>query len=148
MVRDADDAADLTQEAVCKALGQWHRFDGRVLVTTWLHRILANCVRDWLRRNHVRSAVSLDALPGEPAAGEGRRDALELGEQDGLLREAIEGLPTAMRVAFVLAVLDGYSYRQVADLLEVPVGTIASRIHDARCLVQEAMQRRLPEEQH
>ena len=50
MTGSVDVASDLTQQAFCKALARWGRFDGRSLPTTWLHSILTNCVRDWVRQ--------------------------------------------------------------------------------------------------
>ncbi|MCK4624446.1 MAG: sigma-70 family RNA polymerase sigma factor [Phycisphaerae bacterium] len=50
-----DDSADLTQQAFCKALSYWERFDGRCRPATWLHGILLNCVRDWFRMKARRN---------------------------------------------------------------------------------------------
>ena len=139
-----DRAAELTQEAFCRALDRWDDFDGRALPTTWLHQILMNCLRDGLRRQAVRTAVPLEewslaaGLDCPPEQAE-RREQLEA------LREAIANLPATLRGAFVATVVDGYTYEEAAELLSVPAGTIGSRVHEARKHVQAAMQRAFPE---
>ncbi len=132
------DAADVTQQAFYKALRAWHRFDGGVLRTTWLHSILVNCARDWARRRKVRAAEPLQEwhltvveVPAEVRAA--RREEL------AAIRQAIEDLPEDLRRAFVPTVIDGYTYQEAADLLGVPPGTVASRVHAARRQVQAAM---------
>ncbi len=145
MTGNLDDAADLTQEALCKALGKWDDFDGGVLVTTWLHRILANCVCDWRRRQAVRRSRPLDELALKAVRGRGVTGDLAAREQSALLREAIEALPTTLRATFVFAVMDGYAYQQVADLLSIPVGTVASRVHQARKQLCATVRQAFPE---
>jgi RNA polymerase sigma factor (sigma-70 family) len=137
----AEDAADLTQQAFCKALGTWDRFDGAALATTWLHRILLNCIRDWARRRAVRNALQIeewDLLPAIDHAPEGR-ERIEKQEEGAAIRTAVEGLPAEVRSALVVTVIDGYSYSEAAELLQVPVGTIASRVYRARTLLRAAM---------
>ncbi|MCX5683925.1 MAG: RNA polymerase sigma factor [Planctomycetota bacterium] len=137
----AEDAADLTQQAFCKALGTWDRFDGAALATTWLHQILLNCVRDWARRRAVRNAPQVEEwnlLPAIDGAPDGR-EGLEKQEQGAAVRKAVEELPGDVRSALVVTVIDGYSYAEAAELLQVPVGTIASRVYKARALLRAAM---------
>lgn len=147
MTGSTEDAADLTQETFYKALRNWHRLDDGVLPTTWLHRILVNCVRDWARRRSVRRGRRLEQWIPSIAADEQHdaAEALRRGEQLELLRSAIEELPQGLRAAFAATVLDGYTYRQAAELLSIPVGTVASRVHQARRRVAEAMRRSFPE---
>ena len=129
-----DDAADLTQQAFSKALAAWESFDGGNLRTTWLHQILINCVRDWARRSAVRAAGPLHECELHLADGVGADGAarMEAEEELAALRAAVGDLPPPTRCAFVMTVLDGYSYRQAAEILAVPEGTIASRVHQAR----------------
>jgi RNA polymerase sigma factor (sigma-70 family) len=137
----AEDAADLTQQAFCKALGTWDRFDGAALATTWLHQILLNCVRDWARRRAVRNAPQVeewDLLPANDDTPEGR-EGIEKQEEGAAVRKAVEGLPGDVRSALVATVIDGYSYAEAAELLQVPVGTIASRVYRARTILRAAM---------
>jgi RNA polymerase sigma-70 factor, ECF subfamily len=127
------DAADLTQQAFCKALNNWHRFEVRSSRLTWLHAILVNAARDHFRSRKVRQTESLDewALPDTDGPLTGA-ELVERGEELGELRKAIETLSPTVRGTFVATVLDGYSYEQASEMLGVPVGTVSSRVHQAR----------------
>jgi len=143
-----EDASDLTQEAFRKAFLRWEDFDGRSRATTWLHGILVNCVRDWARRRSVRRAEELKEwdLPAEARDGNQSTDRLDREEELRFLREAIDELDDKLRRPFVAAVLDGYTYDEIADLLSIPVGTVGFRVHQARQEVRRQMLRLFPEE--
>ena len=144
---NAETAADLTQQAFCKALSKWEQFEGNTLPTTWLHQILLNCLRDWARRKRTQETHSLNEWHLEvlPDLRDGMSDQPQRREQLAHLREAIEDLPQRLRPAFVATVLDGYSYQEAAELLSVPVGTIASRVYQARQQINAVMRQRFPE---
>jgi RNA polymerase sigma-70 factor (ECF subfamily) len=144
---DADAAADLTQQTFYQALRRWDRFDGQARPTTWLHRILVNCVRDWFRRGSVRRAQPLDewAVDALPDARPGPDAGLERSEQARAVAAAVQDLDAPTRAAFVVTVLDGYTYEQAAELLDVPVGTVASRVSRARRIVAGALRAHFPE---
>jgi len=141
-----DDASDLTQQAFCRAIGAWDSFDGAAQPTTWLHRILVNGIRDWARRRAVRSVEQLDewdlvparTTPAENADVEGR-------EELASLRRAVDGLSPPLRQAVVATLIDGYSYQEAADLLNVPRGTVASRVHEARAQLRAVLGGRMGE---
>jgi RNA polymerase sigma-70 factor (ECF subfamily) len=140
------DASDLTQQAFLKALGGWDSFDGRSLPTTWLHRILVNCVTDWRRKLSSVPAQAIDewalVLVADGNATRGRPDVDEPMQR---LRRAIDELPVSLRSAFVATVVDGYTYEEAAGVLNVPVGTVASRVHEARRKLRTVMRRDFPE---
>ena len=142
-----EDAADVTQQAFCRAIQNWHRYNGRALRTTWLYRIVINCVRDWARQRCANRRQPLDEWEIVPVNDSGspvvRR--LEQEEQMAALRKAIEELPETVRRAFVATVLDGFSYQEAAEILDVPVGTIASRVSTARKGLLEIMRNAFPE---
>lgn len=135
------DAGDLTQQAFYKALSNWHRFEFRSSPLTWLHAILMNCIRDHLRRQAVRQTEPLDewalsaSLTFDECAAENASAKEELAE----LRKAVKQLSPTLRQTFVATVLDGYTYQQAADMLSVPVGTISSRVCQARRELTSAM---------
>jgi len=137
----------MTQQAFYKALRQWARFDGSALATTWLHRILVNCVRDWARRRAVRAHLPIDewalGLSDNPTTDAAHR--ADQRERLATLREAIRRLPDPLRCAFTATVLDGYTYQQAAELLSVPLGTVASRVYGARSQLATTMQELFPE---
>jgi RNA polymerase sigma-70 factor (ECF subfamily) len=146
MTGNREDAADLTQQAFCNAIQRWDRFDGRCLPCTWVHRILVNCVRDWARRRKVRAAGPLDEGWALAADVDLPVDRLDREEQRGHLRRSIGELPDALRESFLLTLIDGYTYEETAQILLLPVGTIATRVHEARKRIREAMCRAYPEE--
>lgn len=146
MTGSIEDAADLTQQAFCKAFESWGRFDGKSLPTTWLHAILLNCVRDWARRRAGRRDDPPD--PWETAVvDKGQNGAEELAKKETVdhLRQEIGQLPDELRRTFVAVVIDGYTYQEAAALLSIPVGTVGSRMNDARRRLRLAMRHRFPE---
>jgi len=142
-----EDAADLTQQAFSKALAAWESFEEGGLRTTWLHQILINCVRDWARRKAVRTTAPLQKYQLHLAdrSGDCGAERMEAGEELAALRAAIEDLPADAQHAFVMTVIDGYSYREAAEIMAVPEGTIASRVHHARNRLRTTIQRRFDE---
>ena len=146
MTGDVHQAADLTQQAFYQALSRWDQFDGQSLRTTWLFRILLNCVRDWARQEDVRAADRIADWGLVPAAETQTDDCPpEHREKLAYLRQTIQNLSSSVRPAFVTTVLDGCTYLEASELLDVPVGTIASRVHEARTHINAAMRERFPE---
>lgn len=143
------DASDLAQQAFCKALDNWEKFDHQSLRTTWLHSILRNCASDWARRRAVRATVPLDewALVAVPDERSSAADRLEKQEQWEQVRKVIAELSEPLRRAFVATVMDGYTYLEAAELLGVPVGTVASRVSAARKEICNVMLGNMPEAQ-
>jgi RNA polymerase sigma-70 factor (ECF subfamily) len=132
------DALDAVQEAFVKALTHLSGFQGRSSFKTWLLRIVSNAALDLGRQRSRREGVSMDAL------GPHRREGIEpLVEPDpslALHREdlrralclALDQLPTAQRQTFVLHAEAELSYREVADVLGISIGTVMSRLYYAR----------------
>jgi len=147
LTRNPEDAADVTQQTFYKAFRSWDTFDGGALRTTWLHQILLNCVRDWSRRRSVRSAEPLDEWTIAATADRETDPAetVERSERADRLVDAINNLPTLVKQAFAATVLDGYTYQEAAELLGLPMGTVASRVHQARRRLTEAMRQAFPE---
>lgn len=147
---DQDVAADLTQQTFFKGLQQWGRFEGLSQPTTWLHRILINTVHDWRRRQKVRQAEEINdwtlaVLPDDCPAADAHLDRRE---QLECLRKTVVELPEPLRATFVATILDGYSYRETAEMLSVPVGTVASRVFEARRIVSRQMRQRFGSDDH
>ena len=142
-----EDSSDLTQQAFCKALSCWEQFDGRCQPATWLHGILVNCVRDWFRKKTLRSTEVLPewSLVDASTAYNGTDGDIDQRERLEHLRQAIEVLPEKIRRAFIAAVLDGYTYKEISEMLSVPVGTIAHRVYKARRSLRITMLERFPE---
>ena len=123
VVHDAGAAEDIAQEAFLAAVRNLDRFDRRRPFGPWLHRIVVNRAIDWARMRALRPEAGGDALAGVAAAE--RADAGE-----GLLA-AIRSLPPDHRAVIVLRYLLGYTPGEIARLLDLPRGTVNSRLRRA-----------------
>jgi RNA polymerase sigma-70 factor (ECF subfamily) len=127
------DAQDVVQEAYLRAfkfLSGFRGGDSR----SWLLRIVRNAFYDWLKRNRRDNADTLfdEELHGTEAST-GIPDSLLVQKADqAMMREAIEDLPCEFREILVLRELEGCSYKEIADIAEVPLGTVMSRLARAR----------------
>jgi RNA polymerase sigma-70 factor (ECF subfamily) len=144
LLGNAEDALDVVQESFIHVLRGIGSFRGQSSFKTWLYRIVTHAALDWRRCRAVRSAASLDAESSpEPAAtGERRRSpTAETAAAD--LKEAIDkalmNVSEKNRVALVLYALEGMSYKEVAEVLGISVGTVMSRIFNARQRLRELL---------
>jgi len=125
------DAADATQESLIAIVRGLSRFDGRSRLSTWVYRIAVNASLDELRRRRRRPELGLDASfdfgarKGSDGGTEGVADRLDI--DAALLR-----LPVEFRAAVVLRDLCGLDYAEIAEVLELPAGTVRSRISRGR----------------
>ena len=130
---DLDLAEDLTQEVAVRAFQSFAGFRGKARVYTWLYRIAVNVVNRH-RERHRPEALPLDAPEVTTLAADEASDpeAAALGA-DRRLRvwAALERLPEEMRTALILQVHEGLKYREVAEVLDIPIGTVKSRLHHA-----------------
>jgi len=147
MCRHQADALDLAQAAFVRAFEALPRFEARANFFTWLFRIVVNLALSQRRRGAVRREVSLEALDGEadrlrpsperrwhdPARDVENR---ELGER---LEAALASLDEEFRIAVVLKDIEELDYATIAEILDVPVGTVKSRIHRGRMLLREQL---------
>ncbi len=137
--READ-ALDLTQATFLKALEALDRYEGRASFYTWLFRIAVNLAISDRRKKQRRREVSVDAPnherrindPPAPPAAEDGSHAAERSELQVRLAAALDQLDEEFRVAVVLKDIEDMDYATIAEILEVPVGTVKSRIHRAR----------------
>ena len=144
MLSNREDAMDISQEVFITVFKSLGRFQERARFGTWLYRITVNRCRDELRRRgsvkHTRPA-SLDAgdgtLPAGPAAGP--VEQAEAGELEALIELAIAELPDDVREVLVLRDTQDLNYEQIAAIVDVPVGTVRSRLNRARTLLRERL---------
>ena len=136
MCGNREDAQDCSQEAMIRIFRALKNFKGQSSFATWVYRITTNTCLDELRRRKIRSASSLDSLLDSgwsPAdEGEGPEGYSMRSEQRHSLQKAIQSLPVDMRTAIVLRDIQGFSYDQIATMLDANVGTIKSRISRGR----------------
>jgi len=125
------DADDLVQDTIERSLRNLHQWQQGTRLDSWMFRIAQNLWIDATRARRVRAVVSHDPEAAENVAVDGARDAearLTLADTVRALAE----LPEDQRVVVALVLVDGMSYREAADVLDVPMGTITSRIARAR----------------
>jgi RNA polymerase sigma-70 factor (ECF subfamily) len=128
LTRDAEIADDLVQDTLVRALRSEHLFHGGD-IRSWLYTILTNLNRNRLRSLARRPALSpLDEAEAPGPAGP------EAGGRD--IERALAGLVDDQRVALLLVVLEGLSYREVAEVQGVPIGTVMSRLARARAQIR------------
>jgi len=121
-------ADDLVQDAMVKALKNARQLKDAAAIKGWLSKILANCWYDHLRR--TRETVDLDNLPYEETASSG--DEHEQQDIVSRVRAMIAELPVGQRQVITLVDLAGFSYVEISHILDIPVGTVMSRISRAR----------------
>lgn len=136
------EARDLVQEAFARAFEHKDRYDPRRPFESWLYRILQNIFLDSVRRYEKKHLVSLDAPPSADGVGSweeilvgGEREPLgilEKREEEQAVQKALNALSIHFRTAVVLYDIEGLSYDEISKVMEIPIGTVCSRIHQGR----------------
>ena len=156
MTRNPADAEDVVQETYLKAYRAYDSYREGTNLRAWLYRILTNTYINKYRKQQRRpSEVELGELQdlylfkrlGEASGAAQSAEADMLDEfVDTDVIEALESLPETFRFPVLLADVDGFSYKEIAEMLDIPIGTVMSRLHRGR----KALQKKLWEvaEQH
>jgi len=151
MTRNPSDAEDLVQETYLKAYRAYHTFQEGTNLKAWLYRILTNTYINKYRKDSRRpSEVDLGTVEdmylyrrlGSEESAEAARtteDRVLDGMVESEVKQAVEELPETFRMPVLLADLEGFSYKEIAEILDIPIGTVMSRLHRGR----KAMQKRL-----
>lgn len=148
VVGSREEAEDTCQEAFVQAFVKLETFGGRSAFYTWLYRIAFNLSVS--RRRRKRAEISIDQhreqtgdeprdMGGEPGEHVLRQEEVER------VRGAISALDEQYRAILVLREMEGCCYETIADILELPLGTVRSRLHRARLQLREQLQDVLPE---
>ena len=142
ITRDPVDAEDLVQETVLRAYRAIERFDGRH-PRAWLLTIMRNAQINRVRRKRPELMRDPDATMAQMAdAGEGGESAESLvvgATFDAVVERAYRALPDKFRVVVELVDLNGLAYKEAADVLDIPVGTVMSRLHRARNRIRDRL---------
>lgn len=143
------DAEDVFQEAFLRVLRHASRFQTQRRFRPWLYAIATNLVRNAHRARSYRQTVPLDRPAGEedgasladllPGRSVAPTAALEAAEAQAAVRAAVAALPEKGRTALVLYYYQGLPYAEIAEVLEVPVGTVKSRIHNAMARLGQSL---------
>jgi RNA polymerase sigma-70 factor (ECF subfamily) len=151
MTRNPSDAEDLVQETYLKAYRAFGSFQEGTNLKAWLYRILTNTfINSYRARRRRPEQTELDdvedlylyrRLGGLEAVSAGRSAEEEVLEHftESEVKEAVESLPEQFRMAVLLADVEGFSYKEIADILDVPIGTVMSRLHRGRRALQKAL---------
>ena len=151
LTRNPSDAEDLVQETYLKAYRGFGGFEEGTNLRAWLYRILTNTfINSYRAKKRRPDETELDEvedlylyrkLGGLEAAMAGRSAEDELMDwfTDAEVKDAVEALPEQFRMAVLLADVEGFSYKEIAEILDIPLGTVMSRLHRGR----KAMQKKL-----
>jgi RNA polymerase sigma-70 factor (ECF subfamily) len=146
VLRDEEAARDAVQDAFLKAYASLDRFEGRSSFSTWMYRIVMNQCLD--RKRRERSSRRVEWCEEIEAEAQVDREspaepepllALERAQLRAQLARAIAQLPDDARRTLELREIDGLSYQEIAQCLDVPKGTVMSRLHYARRRVRQAL---------
>ena len=153
LTSDAEEARDLTQETFLRAFQSIDRFRGDSSLKTWIYRIAINQARNrwrWWRRRKRDVTVSLDAtdnhretplastLPNESSPSPEQQTLAR--ERELQLRDALNGLRRSFREAVILRDVEGFSYEEIAQTLQISIGTVKSRISRGRLELRKQLE--------
>jgi len=150
MTSNREDAADLTQDALIKAFRSINRFQGQSSFFTWLYRIAVNSTLTHLRKNRLRTFFSLEKVNEDDRQSAEVIEALtdnSGAERDTFVKELQEKLNEAMqklsirhRTVVTLFEIDGLGHQEIAEIMNCSVGTVRSRLHYAKQILQAELQ--------
>lgn len=139
VLRNTAEAEDVAQEAVIRAYHNFHRLRERESLRPWIVRVSWRLALDRIRAAGRRERREQAAFAAKRAAP-GVEDVAASNEFERHVAAALDGLPEKLRLVMVLAAIEGYNTREVANLIGVPEGTVKSRLHLARKQLAEKLQ--------
>ena len=151
MTRNQADAEDLVQDTYLRAYRSFESFEAGTNLRAWLFRILTNAYINRYRAKQRRPVESdlgdledlylyrrLGSMETAAASLSAEEQFLDL-FPDAEVKQALEGLPDNFRLPVILADVEGFSYKEIAEMLEIPIGTVMSRLHRGRKAMQKAL---------
>ena len=148
LTRSHEEAGDIVSEAFIRVHKSLSRFEGKCAFSTWLYRILTNCYFDMRKKMRNKPAISLDAaisIPGSEVhrqledAGPSPFELAARDSQEIALNEVVDELPPIHRVLIVLYHNEMLSYDEMAQTLDLPIGTVKSRLNRARLAMRNVL---------
>lgn len=148
MTKNPENAEDLVQETYAKAFSSFHQFTEGTNLRAWLYRILTTTFINIYRKEQRQPLISDGEIEewqiAEAAthtSDQGKSAEVEALEQlpDSDIKNALQDLPEEFRLAVYFADVEGFSYKEVAEILNIPTGTVMSRLHRGRKLLREAL---------
>ncbi len=150
MTRNPSDAEDLVQETYLKAYRAFGSFQQGTNLKAWLYRILTNTYINIYRAKQRRpDETEFDEVEelylyrrsggSSNSLGKSAEEVVLNGLTDDIVKEALEALPEQFRIAVLLADVEGFSYQEISEIVDSPVGTVMSRIHRGRKALQKLL---------
>jgi RNA polymerase sigma-70 factor (ECF subfamily) len=149
MTRKPADAEDLVQETYVKAFAAFHQFEEGTNLKAWLYRILTNTYINIYRKKQREPQQSMSdeiddwslaKAAGHTATGLRSAETEALDHlPDSAVKDALAALPDDFRMAVYLADVEGFSYKEIAEIMGTPIGTVMSRLHRGRKALQKAL---------
>jgi RNA polymerase sigma-70 factor (ECF subfamily) len=148
MTKNPESAEDLVQETYAKAFSSFHQFTEGTNLRAWLYRILTTTFINMYRKEQRQPLIADGELEewqiAEAAthtSDKGKSAEVEALEKlpDSEIRNALQELPEEFRLAIYFVDVEGFSYKEVADILNIPAGTVMSRLHRGRKLLRESL---------
>jgi len=146
--KNSHDAQDLVQETYAKAFTSFHQFEPGTNLKAWLYRILTTTFINNYRKDQRRPQISAgeiedwqiaDASSHTSDQGKSAEDEVLENIADKDIKEALAALPDEFRMAVYLSDVEGFSYKEIAEITEVPTGTVMSRLHRGRKLLRSSL---------
>jgi RNA polymerase sigma-70 factor (ECF subfamily) len=146
--KNPEDARDLVQDTYLKAFNSFHQFEEGTNLRAWLYRVLTTPFINTYRKDQRRPQLASGELEDWQLA-EAQSHTSDLGKSaevealenlpDSDIKRALQEIPEEFRIVVYLADVEGFSYKEIADIVEIPAGTVMSRLHRGRKLLREKL---------
>ena len=146
--KNPEDARDLVQDTYLKAFNSFHQFEEGTNLRAWMYRVLTTTFINSYRKDQRRPQLASGELEDWQLA-KAQSHTSDLGKSaeaqalenlpDSDIKRALQEIPEEFRIAVYLADVEGFSYKEIADIVDVPAGTVMSRLHRGRKLLREKL---------